>query len=267
MPAGGRVLAGGHLPAGGHMPAGGHVIVELCGIPGSGKSTLARDLVAELDRRGCSADLPLEDVSPRAPKWHRLWRKGWRAGVELAIHPRTSAMAIREVIRSRQPTGRDKVARSLNWLVLRASLRRARHTPGIHVFDQGVIQELGSLGYRGEVGAATEIADPGDDLLAPDVVVVVDVDLVVAAERLARRPGQESRLEDAGLDRLGELERYEGLIEGLLGSWLENYGGHVPTTTQHVVSTPGPVELGPLVDALRNQHGPNEATKTLLGQG
>lgn len=242
------------------------MIVELCGIPGSGKSTLARDLVADLERRGCIADLPLEGVSPRAPKWSRLWRKACRGGMEVAIHPRTSAVTIRQVIKSKQPTGRDNVARSLNWLVLRAALRRARHAPGIHVFDQGVIQELGSLGYRGDVGAAVEIADPGKALLAPDVVVLVDVDPAVAEERLARRPGQESRIEDAGLDRLGELERYGQLIEHVLGSWLENYGGHAPTTTQHVVSTPGPVDVGHLAAALCIENGPNEVTKTLVGK-
>jgi len=238
------------------------VIIELCGVPGAGKSSIARELVAELRGLGRDASLPLEDVSPRRRRSYRVGRKVGRAAMEVTRHPWTSVGAVRAVVRSGQPTQRDVAVRSLNWLVLRAAMRRARASVGFHVIDQGIIQELCSLGFCGDAQAAIDVADPGVGLLAPDVILVVDVDLELADQRLGSRPGRESRVEADGLDRRRELERHGRLGEEVLASWLERFGDRVPTTVRRVVNGLGDTEVGAMVSSLVLPHGPEAEVAT-----
>ncbi len=231
------------------------MIIELCGVPGAGKSSIASELVTELRGHGLTASLSLEDVSPRTPRPRRLTRKVMWASIETVRHPRESARVIRAVVRSGQRARSDVAIRSLNWLVLRAALRRARATVGFNVIDQGLVQELCSLGYGGDAGSVIDIADPGANLLAPDLILVIDVEPAIADQRLADRPGRESRIEANGIDRRRELERQGALIEELLAAWLDRYGDLVPTTTRRIVNGHGPIDIHDLVAYLRLQNG------------
>jgi thymidylate kinase len=238
------------------------MIIELCGVPGAGKSFIASELVSQLRMHGHAASLPLEEISPRTARRKRLSRKLRRAAVEIARHPLDSAWTVRGVVRSGQPTRRDVAIRSLNWLVLRAALRRARATVGFNVIDQGLVQELCSLGFAGDAESAIDIADPGVKLLAADLILVVEVSPELADQRLAARPGRESRVEADGVDRRHELERQGRLIDKLLASWLERYAGQVPTTTRRVVNGRGPIDIQDIVATLRLKHG-REAVEEL----
>ena len=177
------------------------MIIELCGVPGAGKSSIAHALAGEVRRRGGEVSLPLEEVSPRRTRARRLRRKLRRAAVEFAGHPCASTRTVRAVMRSQQPTRRDVAVRSLNWLVLRSAMRRTSTAAGVHIIDQGLVQELCSLGYAGDAASAIDIADPGAGVLAPDLIVVVEAELALADQRLEARPGQESRVERAGTGR------------------------------------------------------------------
>ena len=116
------------------------MIIELCGMPGAGKSSIARELVTQLRELGSVTSLPLEEVSPRQPRTRRFRRKIQRATVEVLRHPSASFSTVGAVIRSGQPTLRDVVVRSLNWLVLRSTLRRARTMAGVKNFHPGLVQ-------------------------------------------------------------------------------------------------------------------------------
>jgi len=210
------------------------MIVEICGVPGAGKSFLAHALERELRLTPQPISLPLEPVSPRRRPWSRVPRKVLRGVAELIGHPRGSVRVLGAVARSRQGTARDVVARSLNWLVLRAALRQGRATKGIHVLDQGIIQELGSLGYRGKGSMSIDVADPGSDRLAPDLILVVDVDPRLADRRLAARPGIESRVELVEGDREELLGQQATRLQELLETWLQRYGHEVSTRVQRV---------------------------------
>jgi thymidylate kinase len=233
------------------------VIIELCGVPGAGKSTIAHELVGELHRLGQAASLPLEEVSPRRSRSHRLRRKLRRAAVETAGHPLASARTVRAVMRSRQPSRRDVAIRSLNWLVLRAAMRRASTTVGFHVIDQGLVQELCSLGFSGDAGSAIDVADPGAELLAPDLILVVEVELGLADQRLAARPGQESRVEGEGVDRHRELERQAELVEELLAAWMERFGDRIPTTAERIANGHHAPDVAALAASLRQERPGN----------
>ena len=231
------------------------MIIELCGVPGAGKSTVAHALVTELRGRGHAASLPIEEVSPRRSRGDRLRRKLRRAAVEVAGHPQASARTVRAVMRSHQPTWRDGAVRSLNWLVLRAAMRRASTTPGFHVFDQGLVQELCSLGFAGDAASVIDIADPGAALLAPDLIVVVDAELGLADLRLAVRPGRESRVEAAGPGRRRGLERQAELVEEMLALWTARFGDRVATTVRRIVNGDRPIDPPALVASLHLLHG------------
>lgn len=227
------------------------MIIELCGMPGAGKSSIAQALVTELDSLGCAASLPLEEVSPRRPRGRRLRRKLRRATVEVAGHPLASARTVRVLMRSQQPTRREAAIRSLNWLVLRAAMRRANASVGFHVIDQGLVQELCSLGFCGDAESAIDIADPGVELLAPDLILVVEVELELADQRLAARPGRESRVEGDGVDRRRELARQGESVEELLASWMQRFGDRVPTAVERIANRRHPIDVAELVASLR----------------
>jgi hypothetical protein len=209
------------------------VIVELCGVPGAGKSFLAGELAAELRRRGRPVTLVLEPVGPSRPRLERVLRKTARAAVELLGHPVRSVGAVGCIAGSRQASLRDVVARSLNWLVLQHGMRRARRLGGVHIADQGLVQELGSIGLRGDPIAMLARADPGVGRLGPDHVVVLDVASALADRRLRDRDGKQSRLEQRG-DGAGALERFGRLVEAQLAGWMVRFGEQVPTTMQRV---------------------------------
>jgi hypothetical protein len=215
------------------------VLVEFCGLPAAGKSFLAVRLAAELRRRGRPVTLVLAPVGPNVAWWARIPRKLARATRELIAHPRSSAAAVRSVGLSRQASRRDLVHRSLNVLTVRAAVRRSRQRAGIHVIDQGMVQELCSVAHRGDGRAILDVADPGPARLGPDHLVVVGVPLVVARQRLYRRPGRQSRVERPGGDVRAGLEHFALQLEELLEEWKRRFGHRVPTAVRWVPNAEG----------------------------
>lgn len=228
------------------------MIIEFCGVPGAGKTTIAHALVPALEAAGNETSLPLEAVSARRPRPERVIRKTLLAVGETFSHPINSIRALFAVARSRQPGSMETATRLLNWLVLRSLLRQARRRPGIHVFDQGVIQELCSLGFRGDPWSSFNVSDPGVRLLGPDLIVVVDVDPALADSRLAARPGRQSRVEAINSDRLESVERQGVLIDSLLIRWQRRFGDRLPTRVSHMPNADGTINVDELVTTIQS---------------
>lgn len=203
--------------------------VELCGLPGAGKSFLAQSLAEHLAAHGVRVAQPLAAVAPTRPRGRRLVAKLWIAVRELAFAPLGSVRALAAIHRSGQPL-RDVLHRSLNWLVVRGLYRRARRGPGVHVFEQGIVQELCSIGYEGDWRPCLAVAGPGGARLGPDVLISVAAPIETAARRVEVRPGMQSRIERLGpAARRGELGRQADALATIEKAWLERYGGILGT--------------------------------------
>jgi hypothetical protein len=147
------------------------------------------------------------------------------ASREMARAPVDSSRALAAIRRSDQSL-RDALHRSLNWLVVRGLYRRARSRPGIHVFDQGVVQELCSIGYQGgDWRACLTASGPGTAGLGPDLLILVAASVETALARLDARPGRQSRLERLDVDeRQKELERQNRMLGEIEQAWFERHG-------------------------------------------
>jgi hypothetical protein len=185
-------------------PSRSALIVEFSGIPGVGKSSVAHAVAAALATTGQSVDEPLLFVAPALARSRRLRRKLRLAAFEAVTHPLSSGTLAIAVARSGQSMG-DFVHRVQNWLVVRALFRRSRRRSGVHLFDQGVVQELCSIGYRGDWRAALRSAAPGADDLAPDLIVRVTAPVEAVQQRLAARAGA-----DRGESRSTTVARARG---------------------------------------------------------
>ena len=205
-------------------PSRSALIVEFSGIPGVGKSSVAHAVAAALATTGQSVDEPLSFVSPALARSRRLLRKLRLAAFEAVTHPLSSGTLAIAVARSGQSMG-DFVHRVQNWLVVRALFRRSRRRSGVHLFDQGVVQELCSIGYRGDWRAALRSAAPGADDLAPDLIVRVTAPVEAVQQRLAARAGAQSRLESLSHhEQEAALRRQAIELDEIELAWLERFG-------------------------------------------
>ena len=214
--------------------------VELCGLPGAGKSLIASGVAECLGARGIEVTLPLAAVAATQPFGHRVVAKVLIASREVARAPVDSARAVVAIRRSGQAR-RDLLHRSLNWLVVRGLYRRSRRRPGIHVFDQGIVQEICSIGYDGaDWRGCLSASAPGSAGLGPDVLIVVVTSVDTAFARLDVRPGHESRLErrDA-VERRAALERHGRLLEQVERAWFELHGRELGTQRIEVGNVDG----------------------------
>lgn len=202
-------------------------VVEFCGLPGAGKSTLARTVVAQLRLRGVPTTEVMARLGPDAGRAARLGRKVG-AMVAAATEPGSVRLAANVGLRSGQHDRRDQIARPANLLVVRHSVRRARQRPGVHVLDQGPLQEWWSAALRADQARVLAYAaiDPAE---RADLVVRVDAPIDVLVARLEARGPQQSRIE--GLDpsaRARELERGELLLASLSDQLVHSPGVRTP---------------------------------------
>jgi hypothetical protein len=223
--------------------------VELCGPAGAGKSLVASTLAEHLVARGVDVSLPLAVVAPTRRAGFRVGAKVLIASREMTRAPVDSWRTLAAIHRSGQSV-RHAMHRSLNWLVVRGLYRRARSRPGIHLFDQGFVQELCSIGYQGgDWRACLTVSGPGAAGLGPDLLILVAASVETALARLDARPGHQSRLERLDVDeRQKELERQSRMVGEIERAWLERHGSLLGTKRIEVRNDDG--QLAESLDAL-----------------
>jgi len=173
------------------------LLVEFIGLPGSGKSTIAHAVADLLRLRGTPVSEPTWRSDHASSPASRTLRKGALALAASARDPRLAREVLHRIAESEQPTPRETLKLAVNALYVAETAARCAQLPGIHIFDQGVLQQLWSLLYRAgntryaELHCARQVAACGARIR----VVVVDAPLGTIAARLAARTGGASRLE------------------------------------------------------------------------
>ncbi len=197
------------------------LIVEFCGAPGVGKSYINERLLAALQADGHDAHDGLRRVAATLPTRSRAVRKLAVAATEALRSPIGTARVARAVGRSGQ-SPRDLVMLVQNWLVVRGLMRSARRFGGIQLFDQGVVQQLCSVGFRGDWRCCLDAAAPGPRRLGPDVIVRVSAAIETNATRLRTRDSHHSRVEGlTEVDRLAELVRHDQELDEIEAAWID----------------------------------------------
>jgi predicted kinase len=223
-------------------------VVEFCGLPGAGKSTIARALVASLRLRGIPTTEVMAPIGPTAPRGARIRRK--TAVIARGVATRGGVGIVTNlVVRSGQADARDRLARPANLLVVRDAVRRARSREGVHVLDQGPVQEWWSAALRADDARVLAWA-AADRAPGADLIVRVDAPFDVLAARLARRGARQSRLEAiAGPALEAELARGAALLDAVCAQVLASPGADRPRLVR--VDGFGPGAVDTVGEALR----------------
>jgi thymidylate kinase len=197
------------------------LVVECVGVAGVGKSHLATLLARELEALGVSVSEAMGSVGPVVPKWRRVGRKLRFAVTEVARDPPATLSMARAVAGTGQQRGRDTCAMFLNWLTLRALIRREARTAEIVIFDQATIIGLWSAGLLGAATPCQRVLQTASwSWLLPDAVVHIHAPTEQNIAQLHNRPGRQSRLEQLDDARLARaLFRAESEVETLVEWW------------------------------------------------
>jgi hypothetical protein len=199
------------------------MVVECVGVAGAGKSHSSALLVEELEALGTRAAQSMALIGPNVPRWRRVARKiGYGLG-EVVRGPRPVLNMVRAVVRSGQQQPRDAGALVLNWIALRALVRRTRKTTTVGVFDQAALMALWSTALRGDDTACRlELAQPSWSWVLPDAVVRVRAPAELTINQLQSRGARQSRLEVLDDDALVEgLATADDEIDRIVRWWHE----------------------------------------------
>jgi hypothetical protein len=214
-------------------------VVELFGLPGSGKSHLARELLRISADIGPPIDLAAASVGPAVPSLTRRARKVGLLTGQTLRRPVPSFITMRSIVSSQRPRA-EGLGRCVQWAITQRLLTSAGCSPGVHLFDEGLLQALWSVGLRGDVTPTLRVVEERSGRCAmPDLVVTVHTSIDAIEERLATRPSRHSRLQEH-LDpivRRRELARGAELV-GSLGAWWEHMA-HGPGRLMEIRNDPG----------------------------
>lgn len=206
------------------------ILVEFCGLPGAGKSTLAAGLAGALTGHGLLVRDGTASINPGVRSARRVPRKLRFTVTQGLTHPLVSLRIGAPIARAgragRERGPVDLAARFVQWTVTQRLFTVAQASRGIHVFEEGVVQALWSIGLRGDVSPVlTELTRRPGAWIKPDLVVVVDVPLKAAADRLRRRVSRHSRIQLLpGDEQMQELRHGESLLAELV-EWFRDAPG------------------------------------------
>jgi hypothetical protein len=234
-------------------------IVEFFGLPGVGKSYVAALMRRGLSDLGIASRIADRGVSPEVTGHVRVRRKLRSVATQGLAHPVRSIRALGAI---GQRDASSSLSRSVQWLVTQALFAQARRSGGVHLFQEGVLQALWSIGLRGSPERMLGLlrGDALDPILA-DLAVVVEAPMEVVRSRLGSRGSGHSRTERLGqAEREAELARGQELLVELLG-WWGSVGG--PGRVVHVTNaSDGPPDIEAAVRRIASlaMQGPGPGT-------
>jgi AAA domain len=196
-------------------------VVELFGLPGSGKSHFARELLRGSAEIEMPVNLPGAGVGPAVPSLPRMARKLGLVAGQMLQRPVPSCIAMRSIVSAQRPRT-EGLSRCVQWAVTQRLLTSAGRRPGVHLFDEGLLQALWSVALRGDVTPTLRVLERRSGRSAmPDLVVVVHASIDEIEDRLAARHSRHSRVQEHHdpIARRRELARGAELVRSLVAWW------------------------------------------------
>jgi hypothetical protein len=137
--------------------------------------------------------------------------------------PVPSFITMRSIVMFQRPRT-EGLSRCVQWAITQRLLTSAAHSPGVHLFEEGLLQALWSVGLRGDVTSTLRSLEQRSGRYAmPDLVVTVHASIDEIEDRLAARLSRHSRLQERldPIARRRELARGAELV-GSLAAWWEH---------------------------------------------
>ena len=174
-------------------------VIEFIGLPGAGKSTLSHRVAEILQQRGWRVEQPTYSVNHEMRTWERLLLKLRLVLAEAIFHPARAVRSVNAILATRQASAADFMGVTVNWLFMSSLLRKSDRRTGVHIFDEGPLNALWSIGFSaGSAGTAGILGELARQRSTPVVVALVEVDIAAVRERLDLRKDGRSRLERTG---------------------------------------------------------------------
>ena len=177
----------------------GSAVIEFVGLAGVGKSTLSHRVAEILQQRGWHVEQPTYSVDHEMPAWRRLLLKLRLVTAEAIFHPAGAVRSLKAILATRQASAADVIRLTVNWLFMSSLLRKTDCRTGVHIFDEGQLNALWSIGFSARsAGTAGILAELARQRSTPVVVALIEADIAAVRARLDLRKNGQSRLERTG---------------------------------------------------------------------
>jgi AAA domain len=171
-------------------------VIEFVGLAGVGKSTISHRVAEILEQRGWRVEQPTYSVDHEMRAWQRRLLKLRLVTAEAIFHPASSVRSLRAILATRQASAADVIRLTVNWLFMSSLLRKTDRRTGVHIFDEGQLNALWSIGFSAtSAGTAGILAELARQRSAPVVVALIEADIAAVRARLDLRKNGQSRLE------------------------------------------------------------------------
>jgi adenylate kinase family enzyme len=180
----------------------GSTPVEFIGLPASGKSTISREIAEKLDREKYHHTNRVNDVVHNRNRLLTMVIMLIYSLITYLRHPIRSTKLLAIIHQTRQPSINRTLKLWLYHMFLIHVYFKLRDEPGVHIFDQGVVQSLWSVALTGSKTPRSTLVRILELYEEPscNIVVTVDVDVQESISRLESRKTNISYAENLAKD-------------------------------------------------------------------
>jgi thymidylate kinase len=174
-------------------------VIEFVGLAGVGKSTISHRVAEILEQRGWRVEQPTYSVDHGMRAWQRLLLKFRLVTAEAIFHPASAVRSAKAILATRQASAADVIRLTVNWLFMSSLLRKTDGRAEVHIFDEGLLNALWSIGFSARSADTPRIlGELARQRSTPVVVALIEADIAAVRARLDLRKNGQSRLERTG---------------------------------------------------------------------
>src|SRR5207249_11222992 len=120
--------------------------------------------------------------------WRRLLLKLRLVTAEAIFHPACAVHSAKAILATRQASAADVIRLTVNWLFMSSLLRKTDHRTGVHIFDEGLLNALWSIGFSARSADTPRIlGELGWQRSRPVVVALLVSDIATVSSRIDHR--------------------------------------------------------------------------------